>query len=305
MTKTSEPVVFFGSGPVAATSLRLLAQDFVVEAVVTKPRPPHHRGDVPVLKAAEELGLPVLTATNRKSLDELFKAKPVQSRVAILIDFGIIVSQNVIDYFPMGIINSHFSLLPEWRGADPITFSILSGQEETGVSLMMLVEAMDEGPILTQGSLPLDDHTTTPILTDKLIALSHRLLATTVPDYLAGEIVPQPQDSTKPATYSRKLSKDDSIVDWHKPAAQIEREIRAFIDWPKTRTTFGSLEVILTQARVIDVQGNAGTTTVVNKQPVVFCGEQALVLERVKPAGKQEMTGEAFLAGYKHIFLSA
>lgn len=305
MTKTSEPVVFFGSGPVAAASLRLLAKNFVVEAVITKPRPPHHRGEVPVLEAAEELDLPVLTASNRKSLDELFKTKPVHSRVAILIDFGIIVSQNVIDYFPMGIINSHFSLLPEWRGADPITFAILSGQKETGVSLMMLVAAMDEGPLLGQGSVQLNDKITTPELTDKLIILSHELLVAHVPEYLNGTLHPQPQAETKPATYSRKLSKEDSIVDWHKPAVVIEREIRAFITWPKTRTQFGNLEVILTKAHVIDAQGEPGTTTVIDKQPVVFCGQQALVLERVKPAGKQEMTGEAFIAGYKHLFLPA
>lgn len=305
MTKTSEPVVFFGSGPVAAASLRLLAQDFTVEAVVTKPRPPHHRGDVPVLQAAQELGLPVFTATNRKSLDELFESKPVKSRVAILIDFGIIVSQNVIDYFPMGIINSHFSLLPEWRGADPITFAILSGQQETGVSLMMLVAAMDEGPILAQGTVSLGDQITTPELTDKLVALSHALLAAHVGDYLDGTLAPQPQDTSKDATYSRKLGKEDSIVDWQKPAAQIEREIRAFIGWPRTRSTFGGLEVILTKAHVVEAQGEPGATAVISKLPVVYCGEQALAIDRIKPAGKQEMTGEAFLAGYKHLFLSA
>jgi methionyl-tRNA formyltransferase len=305
MTKTSEPIVFFGSGPVAAASLRLLAQDFAIEAVITKPRPPHHRGDVPVIATAEALGLPIFTATNRKSLDELFATKPVRSRVAILIDFGIIVSQNVIDYFPMGIINSHFSLLPEWRGADPITFAILSGQQQTGVSLMMLVAAMDEGPILAQRSLPLDNQTTTPELTDKLIILSHQLLVAHVGDYLDGSLTSQPQDDSNPTTYSRKLSKADSIADWRKPAAQVEREIRAFIEWPRTRTTFGGLEVILTKAHVIDAQGQPGTVAVIDKLPIVYCGSQALAIERIKPAGKQEMTGEAFLAGYKHFFLSA
>src|SRR5687768_5450622 len=124
MTSIDEPITFFGSGPVAAASLRLLAEDFTIEAVITKPRPAHHRGPVPVIELAEELGLKVYTAGNRRELDELFTGNPVRSSLAVLIDFGIIVSRQIIDYFPLGIINSHFSLLPEWRGADPITFAI-------------------------------------------------------------------------------------------------------------------------------------------------------------------------------------
>src|SRR5215471_20589580 len=108
MKKISETVVFFGSGPVAAESLRLLSESFTIEAVITKPRPLHHKGDVPVLEAAARLNLPVYTANNKSSLDKLFASDKAffKSRVGILVDFGIIVSQKVIDYFPMGIVNS-------------------------------------------------------------------------------------------------------------------------------------------------------------------------------------------------------
>src|SRR2546430_10003404 len=116
MTKMSETVVFFGSGPVAAESLRRLAKHVSIEAVITKPRPAHHHGPVPVLEISEKLGLPVHTAENRRQLNELFVGAAFSSRVGVLIDFGIIVSQQVINYFPLGIINSHFSVLPEWRG---------------------------------------------------------------------------------------------------------------------------------------------------------------------------------------------
>jgi methionyl-tRNA formyltransferase len=300
MEKTSEPIVFFGSGPVAAESLRLLQENFVIEAVVTKPRPPHHRGDVPVLALAEKLGLPTRTVSNRTELDDLIAAKPFESRVAVLIDFGIIVSQKVIDYFPLGIINSHFSLLPELRGADPITFAVLSGQEQTGVSLMLLVEAMDEGPLLAFGVHDLAPDTTTPELTDYLIKLSYGLLCDVVPGYLTGEIKPMPQDRTgREVSYSRRLVKEDGIIDWQKPAAVIEREIRAFTGWPQSRTRLGTLDVIITKAHVIDAKGTPAKAAVVNKQPVIYCGEQALAIDRIKPAGKKEMTGEAFLAGYK------
>jgi methionyl-tRNA formyltransferase len=302
MKKMSETITFFGSGPVAAQSLRLLAQSFNIEAVVTKPRPAHHKGPVPVLDAASDLSLPVKTVTNKKELVELFAERPFKSRLAVLIDFGIIVPQSVIDYFPLGIVNSHFSLLPEWRGADPITFSVLSGQSTTGVSLMMLVAGMDEGPLLAQGPYELTRETTTPSLTEDLIDLSYQMLAEVLPRYVDGEIAPYDQNETG-VTYSRKLSKEDSIVDWSKPADQIEREVRAFAGWPKTRATFGGLEVVLTKTHVVDASGEPGKTTVESKLPIVFCGQQALALDMVKPAGKKEMTGEAFLAGYKSLFL--
>lgn len=303
MKQTSETIVFFGSGPVAAESLRLLARSFTIEGVVTKPRAAHHKGSVPVLEVADELNLPILTATNRKELNAVFAQKPFQSRVAVLIDFGIIVSQTVIDYFPLGIINSHFSLLPEWRGADPITFSILSGQQQTGVSLMQLVPAMDEGPLLGFGTYDLPSGITTPELTEQLIQLSYELLKVILPKYIAGEVTPQPQDSSVQPTYSRKLVKEDGVIDWHKSAAQLEREIRAFAEWPKSKAKLAAMEVIITGAHTVEgVTGEPGTVRVEDKQLLVCCGERsALAIDTLKPAGKQEMTDEAFLAGYRRL----
>ncbi|HEU4914082.1 MAG TPA: methionyl-tRNA formyltransferase [Candidatus Saccharimonadales bacterium] len=303
MKKMSETITFFGSGPVAAESLRLLAQSFSIEAVITKPRPAHHKGTVPVLDVASELGLTIHTVSDKQALKTLFESRPVKSRVAVLIDFGIIVPQSIIDYFPLGIVNSHFSLLPEWRGADPITFAILSGQKTTGVSLMLLVAEMDKGPLLAQGTYDLPPAITTPELTEDLIDLSYQMLIEVLPRYVSGDIAPYDQDEAKGVTYSRKLSKEDSLVDWHKPADQIEREVRAFAGWPKTRATFDGLELIITKSHVIDLNGVPGKATIENKLPVVFCGEKALALDIVKPAGKKEMTGEAFLAGYKTAFL--
>lgn len=308
MKKMSETIVFFGSGPVAAQSLRLLAQTFTIEAVITKPRPAHHKGDVPVIEVAKEMGLKTFTVTNKRTLDDLFAERPVQSKLGVLIDFGIIVSQQVIDYFPFGIVNSHFSLLPEWRGADPITFSILSGQKQTGVSLMLLTAGMDEGPLLAQAPYELTDSTTTPQLTDALIELSDACLKEILPLWCEGATQAAPQGDVtlsraKEPSYSRKLTKDDGIIDWSKDAAQIEREVRAFQGWPKSRTTFGSTEVVITKAHVIPHDGPVGERVVLDKSPVVLCGSDALVIDSLKPAGKKEMTGEAFLAGYKRIFL--
>ena len=304
MTKTSATFVFFGSGPVAAASLRLLAADFAIEAVTTKPRAPHHRGEVPVLAVAEELGLKVYTVSNKRELDELFAKKPVRSQLGILIDFGIIVSRAVIDYFPLGIVNSHFSVLPEWRGADPITFAILNGQATTGVSLMQLVAAMDEGPLLAYGEYDLPPDITTPELTEHLINFSHMLLQRTIPKYLADGKPGEPQSVTgRAVSYSRKLTKADSLLDWHKPAAQLEREIRAFLDWPKSRATLGDTPVIITHAHAVPASTPGAQPGDIEtlKQGVIMvaCGSDYLCIDRLKPAGKPEMTARAFLAGYK------
>jgi methionyl-tRNA formyltransferase len=298
--KTSKTILFFGSGPVAAESLRLLAENFTIEAVVTKPRAEHHHGDVPVISVAEELKLPVHTVTNKSDLDSLIGIKPFTSELGILIDFGIIVSQSVIDYFTLGIINSHFSLLPEWRGADPLSFAILSGQKHTGVSLMLIVEAMDEGPILAYGEYDIPETCTTPQLTADLIALSNGLLTTTIPMYISGECRPVPQDTSgHSVSYSRKLTKDDSQLQWSKPAQQLEREVRAFIEWPRSRTLIGTYKVIVTAAHVEDRSGSVGELWHSAKELGVFTSDGLFIIDKLIPEGKKEMSAQAFLAGYR------
>ena len=304
MTKTSKTVVFFGSGPVAAASLELLLQDFTIEAVVTKPQPAHHKEAFPVLEVAKKHKLPVHTVSTKKDLSDLCATNPFTSPIGVLIDFGIIVGQDLIDYFPRGIINSHFSILPQWRGADPITFAILSGQAVTGVSLMVLVEAMDEGPLISYGEYELPPDSTTPELTNHLVKLSHALLRVELPRYLDNpDLKPAPQTITgRETSYSRKLTKEDGTIDWKKPATQIEREIRAYADWPKSRTTIADRDVVITKATVIASSGTPGSVSAIGKTLVVYCGEDALEILSLKPAGKNEMTAESFINGHKNLF---
>ncbi len=296
-------VVFFGSGPVAARCLELLVKHTKVEAVVTKPRPPHHRGDVPVVTTAEHLGLPLHLARNKKELSALIGGASFESNIAVLIDFGIIVAQDVIDAFPLGIINSHFSILPEWRGADPISFSILSGQESTGVSLMLLVEAMDEGPLLAFDEFKLAQDVTEPELTTQLILLSDDLLKKHLSLYLQNQTT-YPQTVTKrTVSYSRKLTKGDGTIDWNEPAEQIEREIRAYIEWPKSRTTIAGKDVIIKKVTVACKSLQPGVIETHDKSLLIGCSKDALRIESLQPAGKKEMTAEGFLAGHKHLLL--
>lgn len=292
-------VIFFGSGPVAAKSLSLLKNYVEIEAVVTKPATYSDMSRI----VGET---PVFAASNKQELDELIAKEPFSSVVAILIDFGIIVSRSVIDKFPMGIINSHFSVLPDLRGADPISFAILSGQRTTGVSLMLLDEGMDTGKILVTKSMPVSDADTTPRLTDRLINLSDNLLSEFVPKYLAGSVKPRSQSHPDRATYSRKLTKEDGTIDWTKPAEVIEREIRAFVEWPKSHTTLGGKKVIVTKAHATPSQpagSHPGDLEIdePSKKFGVITGSGTLWIDCIKPAGKKEMSAKSFLAGYRHL----
>lgn len=296
-------VVFFGSGPVAAKSLELLADYCDIEAVITKPQPPHHKEPFPVLVAAEKLQAKVFTPVGKKQLSELFASSPVSSKLGIVIDYGFIIGQDVIDYFPLGIINSHFSILPEWRGADPITFAILSGQKSTGVSLMTITAGMDEGPLVAYDEFILSGAETTPELTERLIAVSDTLLRHELPRYIADQKT-MPQNATgRQVSYSRKLTKEDGVLDLDKAAEQLEREIRAFIDWPKSRIMLVNTEIIVTKAHILpDSHKRIGTIWLDNpskpKQFGLQTGNGILVIDRLKPAGKPEMDAKAFMAGY-------
>lgn len=298
MSRTG-PVVFFGSGPVAAACLSRLAVHCQIETVITKPRAPHHRGSVPVLELAEELKLPVITVSNKHELDSELQHHSFISKAGIIIDFGIIVSEQAIQTFPLGILNSHFSILPELRGADPITFAILSGQPTTGVSIMRIVPALDEGPLLAYQELPITDDMDAPALTEALIGLSDSLLQKCLSNYLEGSIEVQPQSVTgRTTSYTRKLSKQDASLDWQKPAPELAREVRAFSGWPGSKTTLGPIEVTVERAHVTIGSGKPGTIHHDATSLGVQTSDGILAIDQLKPAGKTSMTVQAFLAGY-------
>ncbi len=296
---TRPQIVFFGSGPVAARCLVLLLQHCDVEAVITKTRPAHHKHDAPVISTAARHDIPVYTASAKAELSRLVTSLHFKSRVGILIDFGIIVKRQTIDAFELGIINSHFSLLPQLRGADPITFAILEGHHKTGVSLMCIDEGLDTGKLITYRSLHLAPHETAPTLTDRLVVLSDELLQKFLPRYLRGDVLPRQQPHPDRATYTRKLTRADGIINWHEPAVLIERKIRAFQPWPRMHTQFGKLNVIITSASVVDTTtGDPSALYISAKSLTVQTGKGQLVINHLQPAGKKEMPIEAFLRGY-------
>lgn len=290
--KKSSKIVFFGSGPVASATLEVLWPHFTFEAIITKPRADGHRGAVPVLEFAEAHQAKVYTPRTKNELTELIASTQFSSELGLVVDYGIIISKSVIDSFPLGIINSHFSLLPEWRGADPITFSVLSGQKQTGVSLMLINERLDEGQLIAQEPFALPDDITTPQLTDELVKLSNKMLIATIPKYLSGDIKPFNQPSRLSVSHSRKLEKSDAIIDTNKTSVQIEREIRAYSGWPKSTMTLFGHHVIIKKARVAQSKDDGAL--------VIACANNTYleILQLTAPSGRT-VSGADFLRGYK------
>ncbi len=291
MQKNKISLVFFGSGNIARQTLESLCKHFDIEVIITKPST-----KLEMQKACPKTQ--VMVANNKKDLNNLFAENSFKSQLGVLVDYGVILDDKILKTFKFGIINSHFSLLPEWRGADPIVFSILSGQAKTGVSLMLVDSGIDTGKIITQKSLLLSRRGNIRDLNQKLVNLSNSLLKEYIPKYMAGDVMPFPQPQPDKATYSHKLTKQSGKIDWTKSATQIEREIRAYLDWPKSYTELSGRVVIITEAEVLEQAGKPGQVTTMGKNIIIFCGKKALLIKKLKPAGKKEMSSEAFLAGH-------
>ena len=194
----SKVLTFFGSGSLAAASLNYLCSKYDVGAIITKAKAPHHKDPAPVEELANAKDIPVYFANNASELNELYDKSKIATECGIVIDYGVIITQQVINKFSLGIINSHFSLLPEWRGADPITYSLLSGQNTTGVSLMLIDMGLDTGKLISQEKIEIDPDENNQSLSLKLIDLSNNLLSKNLENYLFGGLVPyRPRDDAR------------------------------------------------------------------------------------------------------------
>jgi methionyl-tRNA formyltransferase len=254
--------------------------------------------ELEVAEIAEANSIP-LFLPNKPSeiIDDL---RQLNADVAVLVAYGRIIGQSVIDLFPKGIINIHPSLLPKYRGPTPIEAAILNRDTETGVSIMQLTAGMDEGPVYAQEPVALNESETKFSAYQKIEPVATNLFFETFPRIVDGSLQPQTQDNTK-ATYSKLLQKSDALIDWNDTAQSIDARIRAFLAWPQSKTTLGTVEVIITEAQAIDsdAPGKPGDIHVDGQSLMVTTGEGALRVYTLKPLGKKEMPVQAFLSGYK------
>lgn len=241
----------------------------------------------------------------RGPLNEL---QPHESKLAVLAAYGHIIPQSVLDQFPLGIINIHPSLLPKYRGSTPIEQVILDGEKKTGVSIMQLSFKMDEGPIYKQKSVNLSGKETKEELTAELQKLGAELLIEVLPSIFSGKLKPRQQSHPDRATYTRRLAKQDGLIDWNKSAEAIYREIRAFQGWPKSSCVLFGIDMTVLESRVSDGRGSPTGTVSFDlsaKKISVQCKQSSLVITKLQPAGKKPMDPTAFLNGYGDTVLAS
>jgi methionyl-tRNA formyltransferase len=302
----SKRILFFGNERIATgvTTPALVLQSLlksgyeIPAVIVAQEDQAKSRKERPleVAAVAEAHGIILLSPAKLSEVKE--KLEQYGAEAVVLIAYGKIVPQSIIDIFPKGIINIHPSLLPRHRGPTPLESVILQGEKETGVSLMQLVAKMDAGPVYAQETVLLHGNETKQQLADHLTNLGANMLVHYLPDILNGRLSPTEQNDSL-STYDQKISNDAGVVDWQKPAEELEREIRAFAGWPKSRAELAKRDVIITRAHVESGKGVPGTLWLEPGQLGVHCKEGVLVIDALIPAGKKEMTAQAFLAGYQ------
>ena len=296
-------IVFMGSPDFAVPSLKILAENNNVTGVVTQPDRPAGRGRTltacPVKAAAVSLGLPVIQPVkllhNSEALQQIKDWRP---EVIVVAAYGKLLRAELLDLPPRGCVNVHASLLPRWRGASPIQASILHGDQQSGVTLMLMDPGLDTGPMLSQRATAIQADDTAESLESRLAVLGAQLLQETLPAYLTGSLIPQaqPEDGD---TYAPLMRKEDGLLDFSKPALQLERQVRAYNPWPGCFTYVDGAMFKVHRAEVADmVSLEPRQMAVVDGYPAVGAADGALLLREVQPSGKKSMDGKVFLMGY-------
>jgi methionyl-tRNA formyltransferase len=289
-----------GTPAFAVTILRALKDSgHEVAAVYCQPPKPAGRGKsvqkAPVQHAAEEMGLAVHTPKSLRDSVEQKIFVELALDIAVVVAYGLILPKPVLDAPRHGCVNIHYSLLPRWRGAAPVQRAILAGDKETGIDIMRMDEGLDTGPVLLREKVPIPPRATAGSLFEDLAPRSAKLILRALDEIDAGSIRPMPQPK-EGALYAAKLARADGLIDWTKPALEIERQIRAFQPWPGAFFTLGAEAVKVLAAEIVpDKSGAPGTLC--EDQFTVACGTQALRLLTVQRAGKNPVDGASFLRG--------
>ncbi len=303
-------IVFFGTPEFSADFLRVLIADadFDIVAVVTQQDEPRGRKKVltppPTKLVALEHDIAVLQPTKLKDPTFADALRELNADVFVIIAYGRIIPQTVLDIPPHGCVNVHPSLLPKLRGPSPIISAIANGEKKTGVTIMKLDADMDHGPVLAQTSFAIDATETTPTLTQKVVQHGAPLLVDTLKGYVAGSITPQVQNHDA-ATFCKLLTREDGRIDWTQPAATIDAKIRAYNPWPGTWTTWhrgdDDLQIKIFSATITNETLPPGEIHYRSDRLVIGTGTTALEILSLQPAAGKRMTADAFLRGYSNI----
>ena len=298
--------LYMGTAEIACAPLKALYDlpNCELVSVLTQPDRPRGRGmnlqPSAVKQCAEELGLSVLQPPTLRDDDVLEQLRSLRADVIVVMAFGQILPQSVLDLPKHGAVNIHASILPRHRGAAPIQWAILEGDHETGVTLMKMDAGLDTGDIIAVSRTPIHATDNSQTLHDRLAGVGASLLTATLRDYLVGSISTKPQDNDL-STYARKITKDDGRIDWSLPAIEIHRRIRALTPWPGAFTFLPVKQARLLkifEAYIFEPEGNPGKILSVSENSlVVACGKNSLSLTKLQREGSRSMDVDNFLNG--------
>ena len=290
----------------------VLPEGYEIVTVITRPDKPVGRGKEIVYSSVKEFtlsqGIPVWQPGSLKRPENIEALAAYQADFYIVAAFGQILPQAVLDLPRYGTLNIHASLLPKYRGVSPISESILQGDSETGVTIMLIDAGVDTGPTLLQRTLPISDDDTTGSLTTKLAALGASALLEVLPLWVQGKITPQPQDEQL-ASHTRMLRKEDGEIVWNHPAEVLARAVRAFTPWPSAYTNWrGKLLKIISAHAVPSEPTLEAKPGTVNQRKEndrqmlsVVTGNGLLIVDKLQLEGKKVMSADEFLRGYSQI----
>lgn len=305
MLKTKPSIIFFGNEQLCtgANSLHapifqsLLENGYDIQALIL------NAGEKSKITSIEKYAVgasvPVYKVQNKQEIATVIQG--LNPKLGILAAFGRIVPQTIIDSFEYGIINIHPSLLPKYRGPTPVESAILNGEKQTGVSIMKLAAEMDAGPIYSQKVININAMITSVELAAQLAQLGSELLIDVLGKLNDKSFVPIPQESTH-ATYCKLIEKGDGrMLPMTSTAIQLEREVRAFLGWPKSQLQYKGLDLIILESKVAQIDVKPGQLEVHNGKLLLGCKQDSLDIIRLQMAGKKPTDAKGFINGYKNI----
>ena len=296
-------IVFMGTPDFAVPCLEILHKHYHISAVYTQPDRPKGRGQKLAMSPVKEFALandlPVYQPAKVKTAECVEELRALNPDLIIVVAFGQILSKDILDIPKYGCVNVHGSLLPRWRGAAPIHWSIISGDKETGITTMYMDVGLDTGDMILKAVTPITSDMTTAMLHDKLMLQGADLLLETVKQIEAGTAPREKQDDAL-SCYAKMLNNDNCRIDWTKPATDIHNLVRGLNSWPVAYTTLNGKKFKIWQTKVTTGNGTPGQILSLTKESIVVAtGEGAIELLEIQPPNKPKMPASSYINGHK------